>query len=138
MDAKNSKYCIGYEILVVDDEAAVAELISEMVKTKGCSATLFNNSTEALEYFMKYKDIIDLVITDQTMPDMTGAELAQSILSEKADMPVFLMTGYSEEIDQEKATKIGIKEFITKPLKLSGLSEKLQKHLPNRSPTESV
>ena len=138
MSTDKNKYCKGYEILVVDDEQTVAKLISEMIETKGCTARIFNNSSEALDYFIAHKDTIDLVITDQTMPELTGAQLARSILSERGEIPVFLMTGYSEEIDQAKAFEMGIKEFITKPLKLSDLSERLQKHLLNKTANGSA
>ena len=133
MSAAKNQYCKGYEILIVDDEATVAKLISEMVQSKGCSATVFNNSTEALDYFLGHKDSIDLVITDQTMPELTGAQLAETILQAKQDIPIFLMTGYSESIDPDKAHEMGIKEFIHKPLKLADLSQRLQKHLPDKA-----
>ena len=132
MSANKNKFCKGFEILIVDDEATVAKLISEMVQTKGCSTTVFNNSPAALDYFLGHKDSIDLVITDQTMPEMSGAQLAETILQAKQEIPIFLMTGYSESIDPAKAHEMGIKEFIHKPLKLADLSERLQKHLPDK------
>ena len=67
------------------------------------------------------------------MPELTGAQLAETILQAKQDIPIFLMTGYSESIDPDKAHEMGIKEFIHKPLKLADLSQRLQKHLPDKA-----
>lgn len=130
MGTDKTKFCQGYHIMVVDDEEKVAKFITEMLKNKGCEVTTLHSSTEALSFFKENKTAIDLVLTDQTMPEMTGVELTKEILAEKPEIPVFLITGFSEEIDSEKATKLGVKEYITKPLKLSELAEKLKKHLP--------
>lgn len=132
MSTAKHTFCQGYHILVVDDEEKVAKFISEMLKNKGCNVTTLHSSKEAVDYFMANKQSIDLVITDQTMPEITGAELAQSMLAEQPDLPIFLVTGYSEEIDKDKAIEMGIKEYITKPLKLADLAEKLQKHLQGK------
>ena len=130
MNTANGKLLQGYHILVVDDEAKVAKFMTEMLKNKGCTVTTLNSSKEAMHFFVKNKQAIDLVITDQTMPEMTGAELAKILLQEKPQLPIFLVTGFSEEIDQEKAAALGIKEYITKPLRLADLAEKIKKHLP--------
>ncbi len=130
MNSDESTFCQGYHIMVVDDEETVAKFLTEMLKIRGCHVTTHNNSREAMEYFQTNMHSVDLVITDQTMPNMTGVELTQSMLISKPELPIFLLTGYSEEINFDKAIKLGIREFITKPLKLAELSEKLKKHLP--------
>lgn len=138
MSTDKPKFCQGYHIMVVDDEEKVAKFISEMLKNKGCTVTTLNSSKQALDYFNANMQSIDLVITDQTMPEITGAELAQNMLAIQPDLAIFLVTGYSEEIDSDKAADLGIKEYITKPLKLSDLAEKLQKHLPDKLNTKSA
>lgn len=138
MGTDKTKFCQGYHIMVVDDEEKVAKFITEMLKNKGCEVTTLHSSTEALAFFKANKMAIDLVLTDQTMPEMTGVELAKAILAEQAEMPVFLVTGYSEEIDGERAAALGIKEYITKPLKLADLAEKLKKHLPEKVHSDSA
>ena len=70
-----------------------------------------SKGTEALELFQKDPDNYDLVITDMTMPGMTGDRLAQKILEIRHDIPIILCSGYSEHISEEKAKKIGIREF---------------------------
>ncbi len=129
MSTSNSKVLHGYHIMIVDDEPKVAKFMTEMLKNKGCTVTTLNSSREAMDFFTANKQSIDLIITDQTMPEMTGAELAQKILSDNPQMPIFLVTGFSEEIDQEKAIAIGIREYITKPLRLADLADKINKHL---------
>ena len=119
----------NYHILVVDDEETVAKFITEMLKNKGYIVTTLNSSRQALTYFDDHRDSVNLIITDQTMPEMTGAELAQSVLSINPNMKIFIVTGYSEEIDSERAYQLGIKEYLAKPLRLSDLAEKVQRHL---------
>lgn len=132
MNTGNIKIFQDYHILVVDDEEKVAKFLTEMLKNKGCAVTTLNSSQQAMDFFMQNKQSIDLVITDQTMPELTGIELTEKMLAENPDLPVFLVTGYSEEVDNEKALALGIREYITKPLKLSELAEKIQKHLPGK------
>lgn len=138
MSTGKTKFGTGYHVMVVDDEEKVAKFISEMLKNKGYTVTTLNSSKEAMEFFVANKQTVDLVITDQTMPDITGAELAKGMLQERADLPIFLVTGFSEEIDNDGALEMGIKEFITKPLKLSELAEKLQKYLPEKIQSRSA
>ena len=130
MSSAKTKFCQGYHILVVDDEEKVAKFITEMLTVKGASVTTLNSSKEALDYFRANKQAVDLVITDQTMPEMTGTELVQNMLAERPELPIFLVTGYSPEVDEDNAESLGIREFISKPLRLADLSQKLQKHLP--------
>jgi len=117
-------------ILVIDDEISVALFITELLTNKGYKVSTIHKSNEALSFFMQHHNEIDLVITDQTMPEISGSELAQIMLIQKPDLPIFLITGYSEEIDSEKAKQMGITEFINKPFKLSEFSLLLQMHLP--------
>ena len=130
MSTNKPKFGEGYHILVVDDEEKVAKFMSEMLKNKGYNVTTLNNSVEARDYVLGHLGEVDLVITDQTMPNMTGAELARSLLEARPELPIFLVTGYSEEIDSEKAIEMGIREYITKPLSLAGLADLLQTYLP--------
>ncbi|MDH5647845.1 MAG: response regulator [Candidatus Heimdallarchaeota archaeon] len=131
MNTANSKQQQNYHILVIDDEEKVAKFITEMLKNKGYAVTTLNSSKQAMEYFNSHADTIDLVITDQTMPDITGAELSKQMLQRGPNLPIFLITGFSEEVNSEKAAELGIKEYITKPLRLAELVEKLKIYLPD-------
>jgi PAS domain S-box-containing protein len=116
-------------ILLVDDDVTIAQLNSKTLAGLGYEVTSFTNSEDTLHEFQKRPDNFDLVITDMTMPDMTGAELAVQILKIKPGMPIILCTGYSEQINEEKAKSLGIRAFIMKPVKISKLTETIRKVL---------
>lgn len=103
-------------ILFVDDEENLVELGKEILAGLGYSVEGKTSSVEVLEIFRTRSRDFDLVITDMTMPNMTGSELAQGLLYIRPDLPVILCTGFSETITPEAAKRIGIKEFIMKPL----------------------
>jgi len=103
-------------ILFVDDEATVAEAGSETLKRLGYRVTMRTSSIEALELFRVKPGEFDLIITDYTMPNMTGADLTVEILRIRPGIPVILCTGFSYAITQEKARVLGIKEFVMKPI----------------------
>ncbi|MCL7489375.1 MAG: response regulator [Desulfobulbaceae bacterium] len=103
-------------ILLVDDETAVAEMEHRMLKRLGYRVTSRVSSIEALHAFRENPARFDLVITDQTMPQMTGAELAIQILKIRPDIPIILCTGYSKHINENNAKALGIRAFIMKPL----------------------
>jgi len=103
-------------ILLVDDEPALAELGRQLLERLGYRVTSLASSQEALETFKADPQGFDLLITDQTMPRMTGAELAGKILAIRPDIPVILCTGFSAQISDEKAQEIGIRRLLMKPL----------------------
>lgn len=103
-------------ILFVDDEEMLAQLGQTMLARLGYTVTMQTSSIEALSVFEKQPDIFDLVITDQTMPRMTGIDLANKILQIKPNLPVILCTGFSTQINDEKISKIGIKKVVYKPI----------------------
>ena len=110
LDANRSAH-----VLVVDDEESVARFIQALLDTQGHRVTILSNSAQALEYFKQNADQIDLVFTDQTMPGVSGMELAEQILKLKPQMPIILATGYSQQVNEEMAKEIGIKAFLKKP-----------------------
>jgi CheY-like chemotaxis protein len=103
-------------ILLIDDEEMLAELGMEMLEDLGYKVTIQLDSVKALKVFNENPDNFDLVITDQTMPELTGSELAKKILQIRPDIPVILCTGYSNLIDEETAKELGIQAFLQKPL----------------------
>jgi PAS domain S-box-containing protein len=110
-------------ILFIDDEKALVDLGKQILERLGYEVTLRTSSVEALELFMEQPDKFDLVITDMTMPNMTGDELASKLMNIRADIPVILCTGYSERISKERAHELGIKEFILKPIVMRELAK---------------
>ncbi|HVO67931.1 MAG TPA: PAS domain S-box protein [Syntrophales bacterium] len=103
-------------ILFVDDEESLVQLGKDILSGLGYEVVGRTSSTEALELFRARPDRFDLVITDMTMPNMTGIELAREIMRIRPGVPVVLCTGFSEVITPEKAKAMGIKEFIMKPI----------------------
>ncbi|MEM5788028.1 MAG: PAS domain S-box protein, partial [Syntrophobacteraceae bacterium] len=106
-------------ILLVDDERAVADLQKEMVEHLGYKATAIYSSLEALKIFRENPDSFDLILTDQTMPHMTGVELAREVLKIRPDLPIILCTGFSEGMDENRTRGEGISALLGKPLLLS-------------------
>ena len=103
-------------IMVVDDEAGITAYLEELLSITGYEVCAFTDSQAALEAAKSDSRSIDLVITDQTMPHLTGAELAQELLTLNPDLPVILCSGYSESINETKAKESGILKFIKKPV----------------------
>ena len=103
-------------ILFVDDEAQIAKMASRMLGQLGYSVTTRTSSVDALEVFKAKPSDFDLVISDVTMPKMTGDQLAKELLEIRPDIPVILCTGYSKRLSEEKSSEIGIKAFAHKPI----------------------
>ncbi len=103
-------------ILVVDDEKSIVEMLKEMLESFGYQISAFTSSTEALKAFENRIDDIDLVITDMTMPEMTGVELIQKLCTLKQGLPLILCSGFSELINKKNAKESGIDKYLMKPI----------------------
>lgn len=103
-------------ILCVDDELSIARMISHTLERLGYHVVIKTDSDEALAEFKTNPFGFDLVLTDMTMPHMTGDRLARELLEIRQDIPVIVCTGYSKKISEQKAKDIGIKALIHKPL----------------------
>lgn len=103
-------------ILVVDDEKQIVAIVQDMLEELGYDVTTKTSSVEALNQFSAQPDKFDLVITDQTMPEMTGIELAKQMLRIRPDIPVILATGFSKMITEENIRNSGIREYLKKPI----------------------
>ena len=109
-------------ILFVDDEKLLADMGKEMLERLGYQVTVRRSGVEALAVFQNGPEAFDLVITDQTMPLMTGSDLARRMLQIRPDIPIILCTGYSNLIDEVSAKAIGIREFTLKPLTMETIA----------------
>jgi PAS domain S-box-containing protein len=116
-------------VLFVDDEPVLADIGKEGLSALGYEVTVRTSSIEALHAFRAQPHKFDLVITDMTMPNMTGIELADEILKVRSDIPIILCTGYSEMIDEEKSKKFGIRAFLMKPVSLEEIARTIRKVL---------
>jgi len=116
-------------ILFVDDEETLAIMAGEILRKLGYRVRVMSDSVEALKEYRMQPYNYDLIITDQTMPNLTGLELAREILSQRPSMPVILYTGYSTSIDGGEAKQIGIREFMMKPLSMTSLAQTVRRVL---------
>ncbi|SLM28546.1 putative Histidine kinase [Desulfamplus magnetovallimortis] len=116
-------------ILVVDDQEDMAETIQLLLERIGYQVTSTTSSIDALAMFRAKPSIFDLVITDQTMPDLTGGQLAREMLKIRHDLPIILCTGYSLRIDEERALAMGIGAFVMKPVDIKELDATIRKLL---------
>jgi len=103
-------------VLVVDDEEAIARINKTILERLGYKVTAITDSRKALKLFRNQPDQFDLIVTDQSMPDLTGFELAQEVLKIKSAIPIILCTGYSAVISEEEARAIGIRRYLFKPI----------------------
>ncbi|MCP4642977.1 MAG: PAS domain S-box protein [bacterium] len=104
------------EVLFVDDEEPIVELGEILLADLGYRVTACTSSGEALRLFSAQPRRFSVVITDQTMPQLTGVELAQKALGIRPDIPIILCTGFSEAVNEEKAKAIGIRAYLKKPI----------------------
>ncbi|MBN2402816.1 MAG: response regulator [Spirochaetes bacterium] len=109
-------------ILYVDDETMLVNVAGKMLESLGYEVVTQTNSLEALNLFSENPGRFDAVITDMTMPDMTGDKLAQKILALRPDIPIIICTGYSEHMSGEKAGSFGFRGFLMKPYNMNQLA----------------
>jgi len=114
-------------ILLVDDEKSLVETGQRMLERLGYHVTSKTSSEEALEVFRSQPRDFDLIITDYTMPHMTGTELAKELMRIRPDIPIVLCTGFSEMVTEEKAKALGIQGFAMKPLSLGSMAGLIRK-----------
>ena len=116
-------------VLVVDDEEDVVSLLKRMLCRAGYRVTASVGSRKALRLYQATPDAFDLVLTDMTMPGMTGYELAREIKAMTPDTPVILCTGYKDRVIRDKAEKIGVCTFLMKPVSMRTLLNEVRKEL---------
>jgi PAS domain S-box-containing protein len=116
-------------MLFVDDEQAMIEMGRRTLEHLGYEVVTSTSGIEALEAFRAQPDKFDLVITDMTMPKMTGDEFATELMRIRPEIPIILCTGFSERITEKKAKRMGIRKFIMKPLVMRELAEAVREVL---------
>jgi CheY-like chemotaxis protein len=116
-------------ILFVDDEVQIVHMMREMLERLGYHVTARTSSVEALEAFRAQPEKFDLVITDQTMPNMTGVELSKELMRIRPNIPIILCTGFSEVISEEEAKAIGIRDYVMKPVVQTQIANRIRQVL---------
>ncbi len=116
-------------LLLVDDEEWLVDMWKEVLESLGYRTTGTTKPLQALEMVRVNPQEFDLVIVDQTMPHMTGLELAAELRTLRSELPIILVTSFSESVSQAKAEKVGIREHIMKPLSISELTNAIRRVL---------
>ncbi len=120
------------QILFVDDETTIIKLQKKILERLGYCVTTKTSSIQALEAFRKSPDLFQLVITDMTMPEMTGDKLSNAIKKIRPDIPVILCTGFSEKINEKTASDFQIDGFLMKPSNINDMAETIRKILDKK------
>jgi len=116
-------------ILLVDDEKAMVDVVQSMLENLGYKVTARTSSIEALEAFRNNPQGFDLVVTDMTMPNMTGKDLAKELMTIRFDIPIILCTGFSEKIDKRRAEEMGINAYVMKPIVMRQIANTIREVL---------
>ena len=119
-------------ILFVDDEELIVAIYDTLLRHLGYQVVSTTSSDEALSLFQKNADGFDIVITDLTMPKLTGEELSRQIIDLRPDIPIIICTGYSNQLSKEQAQSIGIRKYLMKPLVIDQLAHAVRDILDQR------
>ncbi len=119
-------------ILIVDDEVPTLTMLKQMLERLGYQISIQSSSIEALEVFKAHPDRFDLLITDFTMPNLSGLGLAGEVLSIRSDIPVIMCSGFTAQMDAKKAKASGIQEYLIKPIIISDLARAIRRVLSSR------
>lgn len=109
-------------VLLVDDDDSVTRLLANFLDRNGIESEVMNNSENAWDVFAQDSTEFDIVITDQTMPHLTGLELIEKIREVRKDIPIVLCSGYNELVNEDEANALGVSRFLNKPVRLENLA----------------
>ncbi len=119
--------CFGHgRVMFVDDEISIARWGKDMLEALGYEVQVFTNAADALEVFKQDPDHFDVLVTDQTMPGMTGDRLAQHVMSCRPKFPVILCSGFSYSMNEQKAETMGLQAYLTKPVLMGDMARAIQ------------
>jgi PAS domain S-box-containing protein len=124
-------------VLFIDDEPVLAKMGKQLLESLGYQVEMITKSSDALELFRKKPDRFDLVITDMTMPNITGEKLAIELMNIRPDIPVILSSGFNYNIDEKKAMALGIRAFISKPVLKQEIAETIRNVLDGKQKVEA-
>lgn len=124
-------------VLVVDDERALTRLIKELLEREGLEVTVMDDSRDALSLLKQSPESFDVLISDQTMPEMLGTELAMEAKAIHSRIGVILYSGYSEVVNADSASEFGVDHFLTKPVSPEALRNSLEQLLGGKYRPES-
>ncbi len=116
-------------ILWVDDESMLAHPGKELLEVLDCRVTAVTSAKEGLRFFSENPGEFDLIVSDQTMPELTGDRLAKAALKTRKEIPIIICAGYSTTSNEARVREIGIRALLLKPLNLKDLARKVRQIL---------
>jgi len=122
-------------IMIVDDEEAIVRMLGNRLRRLGYTVSAFLSGSEALTIFKRKPDRFDLLITDMTMPEMTGIRLAREVKGIRPQLPIIIFTGFSEKLNAEESRALGLEGFLMKPVTVKEMAETVRDVL-DRGPDE--
>ena len=122
------------KILVIDDDPVLVNLVVEMLEIIGYNTVSSISGKEGLRIFKEAPGDFDLVITDMTMPEITGDMLAQEIINIRSNIPIILCTGFNDHLSETQANELGICELVMKPVNIKTLSGVIQRVIGKNRP----
>ncbi len=129
LDTSKRQGIFSLAVRFINDDPTLVELGKESLEALGYRVVAKTGSVEALEVFRAQPERFALVITDQTMPDMTGMVLARRLREVRPGIPIILGTGYSEQVTKDGAAESGIREVMMKPVVMGDLARSVRKIL---------
>ena len=125
---------VGLDKIMVLQQECLLRTVQELLEELGYAVSPFQNGHQAFEAYAQRPDFFDVVVTDMTMPEMTGLDLSQKILHLRPDQPIILCTGHNELINRQKALDAGISEYFEKPVIINELANIIRKVLKDPKP----
>ena len=125
----------GARVIVVDDEPSVARVLERSLTRAGYAVRVFSDPRSALQAIADAPDAVDLLLTDQTMPGLTGDVLTERVLAIAPTLPVLILTGFSHRLTSEKAAAVGARAVLQKPIALEELHRAVAHALMTPLPT---
>jgi CheY-like chemotaxis protein len=119
-------------LLLVDDEELITDMFDTILTRLGYQVMVFNDSLEALAFITQDSTAFDLLVTDMSMPNLTGLELVQKTLAVRPDLPVILCTGFNQMLDKKEAKALGIHSYLEKPVSVKDLTEAIRQALDDK------
>ena len=119
-------------ILFVDDEISIVNMVQRMFERLGYKVETAITPQDALDRFALNPDHFNLVITDMTMPQMTGVKLSEKLMAIRPDIPIIICTGYSALVDEEKAKELGLAAYVMKPINIREIAQTIRKVLDRK------
>ena len=118
-----------FNILVIDDETMTLKMTKQGLERSGFSVAIFSRPEKSLDYFKEAHQELDLVITDKNMPTLTGLQLIKKFREIKTDIPIFVLTGFSDHEEDEKLIEAGATRILMKPLSIRDIVKEIKEIL---------